>query len=78
MDVLVTEDNEIKLIEFNPMVTSGGGLFSWIDDADLLNGRNRKKNPKVVMRIVKPFENVPRKDVNKNTTKKKKLKKLKQ
>ena len=64
MDVLVTEDNEIKLIEFNPMVTSGGGLFSWIDDADLLNGRNRKKNPKVVMRIVKPFENVPRKDVN--------------
>ena len=65
MDVLVTEDNEIKLIEFNPMVTSGGGLFSWIDDADLLNGsQNKKKNPKVVMRIVKPFENVPRKDVN--------------
>merc|ERR1711865_1360215 len=29
-----------------------------------MGSQNKKKNPKVVMRIVKPFENVPRKDVN--------------
>jgi len=42
MDVLYTEDGEIKLIEFNPMETSGGGLFSWVTDSDLLAGKHMR------------------------------------
>ena len=41
----------MKLIEFNPILTSGGGLFSWIDDRGLLNG---EKKDGAVMRIVEP------------------------
>jgi len=41
MDVLYTPDEEVKLIEFNPLETSGGGLFSWRKDKDLLAGKKR-------------------------------------
>mmetsp|Transcript_61557 Transcript_61557/g.71937 ORF Transcript_61557/g.71937 Transcript_61557/m.71937 type:complete len:296 (-) Transcript_61557:689-1576(-) len=47
-DAKMGENEEIKLIEFNPLVTSGGGLFSWVDDKDLLDGMSEK----AVMRIV--------------------------
>ena len=49
MDVLYTEEKTVKLIEFNPIVTSGGGLFSWVDDIEILAGR---MNGPPVMRIV--------------------------
>lgn len=53
MAILVTEENEMKLIEFNPILTSEGGLFSWIDDRGLLNG---EKKDGAVMRIVEPTD----------------------
>jgi len=38
-DVLVTGQQQCQLIEFNPLFTSGGLLFSWVEDADLLSGK---------------------------------------
>ena len=38
----------IKMIEFNPLFTSGGALFSWTRDAELLAG----KRARPVMRII--------------------------
>ena len=53
MDVLYTDQKAIQLIEFNPIVTSGGGLFSWVHDKDLLNGVD--VGASAVMRIVEPW-----------------------
>ena len=53
MDVVYTAKKEIQLIEFNPIVTSGGGLFSWVQDKAVLDGVD--PDAPVVMRIVKPF-----------------------
>ncbi|GMH93654.1 hypothetical protein TrVE_jg2047 [Triparma verrucosa] len=48
MDVLYTEGGAVKLIEFNPVESSGGGLFSFKRDARIFRGEEEK----VVMRIV--------------------------
>ena len=48
MDVLYMEDGTVKLIEFNPIVTSGGGLFSWVEDKETLAGDSRLP----IMRVV--------------------------
>ena len=51
MDVLYMEDGTVKLIEFNPIVTSGGGLFSWVEDKETLAGDSRLPIMRVVGRI---------------------------
>lgn len=48
MDIIYMETGEVRLIEFNPLLTSGGGLFSWITDRNLLAGKEKN----VVMRFV--------------------------
>ena len=48
MDVIYLETGEVRLIEFNPLLTSGGGLFSWVKDRDLLAGKEKN----VVLRFV--------------------------
>eukprot|EP00520_Triparma_pacifica_P004308 CAMPEP_0118633342 /NCGR_PEP_ID=MMETSP0785-20121206/945_1 /TAXON_ID=91992 /ORGANISM="Bolidomonas pacifica, Strain CCMP 1866" /LENGTH=284 /DNA_ID=CAMNT_0006524209 /DNA_START=243 /DNA_END=1094 /DNA_ORIENTATION=- len=48
MDVLYTEGGTVKLIEFNPVESSGGGLFSFKRDARIFSGEVEK----IVMRIV--------------------------
>lgn len=48
MDVLYTEGGTVKLIEFNPVESSGGGLFSFKRDARIFRGDEQK----TVMRIV--------------------------
>ena len=51
MDVLYMEDGTVKLIEFNPIVTSGGGLFSWVEDEELfVSGGCEDRLP--IMRVV--------------------------
>ena len=48
MDVIYMVTGEVQLIEFNPLLTSRGGLFSWVTDRDLLAGKKKQ----VVMRFV--------------------------
>ena len=52
MDVLYMEDGTVKLIEFNPIVTSGGGLFSWVEDEELFVSGGGGEDRLPIMRVV--------------------------
>lgn len=49
MDVLYTDEGEIKLIEFNPVESSGGGLFSYEKDGRVFRGEEEKAFMRIVV-----------------------------
>ena len=44
IDFAILSEGSVQLVELNPWARAGSGLFNWINDKDILYGKNVDKN----------------------------------